>query len=111
MPRGPAVPVVQLLLHLHPPVLEPDLYLAVGQVKAPTDLQAALSGQVHVEQELFLQLQGLLLGVRTALLSVGSGRQPGADSRAVRRRDWAPLTELIWRESEGDRQQSHLDTL
>lgn len=50
MPAGGLeAPVVHLLLHLHPPVLEPDLYLPVSQVKAFADLQAALSGQVHVE--------------------------------------------------------------
>ena len=107
MPLGFAAPVVQLLLHLHPPVLEPDLYLAVCQVEALADLQAALSGQVHVEQEFFLKLQSLLLGVRRALLPVDSGRQPCADGRAVSSRDLAPMTGLIWREPEADRQRSY----
>lgn len=44
------------LLQLHAPVLEPDLDLSVGQVDTPADLQAALPRQIHVEQELLLQL-------------------------------------------------------
>lgn len=40
----------------HPPVLEPDFDLPVGEVHAAADLQAALPRQVHVEEELLLQL-------------------------------------------------------
>lgn len=32
-------------------------HLSVGQVDAPADLQAVLSGQVHAKEELILQLQ------------------------------------------------------
>lgn len=55
------------LLELHASVLEPDLDLSVGQVDTPTDLQAALPRQIHVEQELLLQLQSLVLCVGTPL--------------------------------------------
>lgn len=40
----------------HPSVLEPDFDLPVGEVHAAADLQTALPRQVHVEQELLLQL-------------------------------------------------------
>lgn len=56
------------LLELHASVLEPDLDLSVGQVDTPADLQAALPRQIHVEQELLLQLQRLVLCVGTPLL-------------------------------------------
>jgi len=56
------------LLELHASVLEPDLDLSVGQVDTPADLQAALPRQIHVEQELLLQLQRLVLCVGAALL-------------------------------------------
>lgn len=62
----PALPVE--LLELHASVLEPDLDLSVGQVDTPADLQAALPRQIHVEQELLLQLQRLMLCVGTPLL-------------------------------------------
>lgn len=40
----------------HAPVLEPDFDLPVGEVHAAADLQTALPRQVHVEEELLLQL-------------------------------------------------------
>lgn len=64
------------LLQLHASVLEPDLDLSVGQVDTPADLQAALPRQIHVEQELLLQLQRLVLCVGTALLPSTFGFQP-----------------------------------
>lgn len=56
------------LLELHPAVLEPDFHLSVREVHAAADLETPLAGQVHVEQELLLQLERLVLGVRAALL-------------------------------------------
>ncbi len=52
-----------LLLPLHPPVLEPDLDLPLGQAERVRDLDPAPSGQVAVEVELLLQLQGLVTRV------------------------------------------------
>lgn len=40
----------------HPTILKPDFNLAVGEIDAPANLQAALASQVHVEQEFFFQL-------------------------------------------------------
>ena len=57
------------LLQLHPSVLKPDLDLSVCEVDTLADLQTALSSQVHVEQELLLQLKCLMLCVRTSLLA------------------------------------------
>lgn len=55
-----------LLLPLHPPVLEPDLYLALGQTHSVRDLHPPAPGQVPVEVEFLLQLQSLLAGVGSA---------------------------------------------
>lgn len=64
------------LFQFHPPVLEPDFDLPVGEVHAAADLQATLPCQVHVEEELLLQLQSLVLGVGTPLLSAALCCQP-----------------------------------
>lgn len=45
-------------------------------MNAAADLQASLSSQVHVEEELLLQLQGLVFGVRTTLLPATLCSQP-----------------------------------
>lgn len=52
-----------IFLPLHPPVLKPDLDLALGQAERVGDLDAAPPGQVAVKVELLLQLQDLLSGV------------------------------------------------
>lgn len=52
-----------IFLPLHPPVLKPDLNLALGQAERVGDLNAAPPGQVAVKVELLLQLQDLLPGV------------------------------------------------
>ena len=52
-----------LLLPLHPPVLEPDLDLPLRQAQRVRDLDPSPPGQVAVEVELLLQLQGLITGV------------------------------------------------
>ena len=52
-----------LLLPLHPAVLEPDLDLPLGEAKRVSNFYSPPSGQVSVEVELFLQLQGLVPGV------------------------------------------------
>ena len=56
----------QLLLLLHPAVLEPDFDLPLRQAQHVGQLDATPSGQVAVEFELFLQLQGLEAGVGLA---------------------------------------------
>ena len=56
-----------LLLPLHPAVLEPDLDLALGEAERMRDLDSPSSGQVAVEVELLLQLEGLITGVGGAL--------------------------------------------
>ena len=68
--------VLALFLHLHSPVLEPDLHLPLREVQSPRHLVPAVSGEVHVEEELFLQLQGLVLRVGTPLLPGGACVQP-----------------------------------
>lgn len=52
-----------IFLPLHPPVLKPDLDLALRQAERVGDLDAAPPGQVAVKVELLLQLQDLLPGV------------------------------------------------
>lgn len=52
-----------LLLALHPPILEPDLDLALGERQRMSDLDAPLPAQVLVVVELFLELQSLVSGV------------------------------------------------
>ncbi len=56
----------QLLLQLHPAVLEPDLDLSLRQAKCVGNFDPASSRQVVVEVELLLQLQGLEPCVRLA---------------------------------------------
>lgn len=51
------------LLPLHTSVLEPDLDLSLRQAQRMRYLYASPPGQVPVEVELFLQLQGLIAGV------------------------------------------------
>lgn len=48
---------------LHPPVLEPNLYLAFCQAQSVRDFDTAPPGQVPVKMELFLQLQRLVTSV------------------------------------------------
>ena len=52
-----------LLLPLHPPVLEPDLDLALRQTESVCDLYPPTPSEISVEVELLLQLQGLVPGV------------------------------------------------
>lgn len=53
-----------LLLPFHPSVLEPDFDLPFRQAECVRDLDAPPPGQVSVEMELLLQLEGLVSGVR-----------------------------------------------
>ena len=62
----------QLLLQLHPAVLEPDLDLSLSEAERVSDLNAASPGQVVVEVELLLQLQGLESSVSLASASSGT---------------------------------------
>ena len=68
-----------LLLQLHPAVLEPDLDLSLRQAQRMRDLDPSLPGQVVVELELLLQLQGLVAAVRLSssspLSRVGTWKQ------------------------------------
>lgn len=48
--------VLILFLHFHPPVLEPDLHLPLCQIECARHLMSPIAREVHVEQELLLQL-------------------------------------------------------
>lgn len=63
-------------LHFHPPVLEPDFDLSLAQVEEPGHLVPTVPGQVHIEQKLLLQFQGLVFGVGASLFPGGAGVQP-----------------------------------
>ena len=56
-----------LLLPLHPPVLEPDLDLALRQAQRMRYLDASASCQVAIKVEFLLQFQRLVTGVRRSL--------------------------------------------
>ena len=56
----------ELLLELHPPVLEPYFDLALREAERVSDFNSPASRQVVVEVKLLLQLQGLEAGVRLA---------------------------------------------
>jgi len=57
---------VVFLLPLHAPVLKPNLDLPLGEGEGVGDLNASTAGEVSVEVELFLELEGLVAGVRLA---------------------------------------------
>jgi len=62
-----------VLLPLHPPVLEPDLDLSLGETELVRDLDASPAGEVAVEVELLLQLERLVASVRrTSSLAVAA---------------------------------------
>ena len=65
---------------LHSAVLKPYFHLAICEVHAPTDLQAALASQVHIEEEFLLQFQELVFSVGAPLLSPRFSTQPAARS-------------------------------
>ena len=62
----------QLLLQLHAPVLEPDFDLALRQTEGVGDLNPPPPGQVVVEVELLLQLEGLEAGISLATTAAGA---------------------------------------
>ena len=62
----------QLLLELHPPVLEPYFDLPLREAQRVSDLNSPASRQVVVEVKLLLQLQGLEAGVRLAAAAPGT---------------------------------------
>lgn len=74
-----------LLLPLHPPVLKPDLDLALGQTHGVRNLHPPAPGQVPVEVKLLLQLKSLLAGVGSAGPLGHSSIVTGADWRGERR--------------------------
>lgn len=51
-----AAPLSVLFLHFHSPVLEPDLHLSLGQTEYAGDLVTPIPGQIHIVEELLLQL-------------------------------------------------------
>lgn len=59
----------QLLLELHPAVLEPDLDLSLGETQRVGDLDSSSAGQVVVKVEFLLQFERLEAGVRLAAAS------------------------------------------
>ena len=63
-------------LHFHPSVLEPYFDLSLGQVQGARYLVPSVPGEVHVEEELFLELEGLVFRVRAPLLPGRPGMQP-----------------------------------
>lgn len=83
-----AVPVVRLALVFHPPVLEPNFDLPLGQIQKGGDLNPPGPTKVLVEVELFLQLQQLRVGV--------GGAQPAGPSSSSIQTGLA----LIWAERE-----------
>ena len=58
------------LLALHPPVLEPDLDLPLGEVELAGDLPPLLTGDVRVADELVLQDHRLVAGVGLPFLTL-----------------------------------------
>ena len=56
--------VLNLLLGLHAAVLEPDLYLALGEAERVSDLDATFAREAAVELELLLELERLVARVR-----------------------------------------------
>ena len=72
---------LDLLLELHPPVLEPDLDLALRQAELVRHLYPPPPGEVVVGVELLLQLEGLVAGVGLAAAppeAVGACEEVGA---------------------------------
>lgn len=58
---------LMLLLPLHAPVLEPDLYLSLCQAERMCNLNPSSPRQVPIEVELFLQFKCLISSVRCSL--------------------------------------------
>lgn len=69
-------PIFIAFLHLHAAVLEPDFHLSLGEVEQPRDLVPAVTGEIHVKEELLLQLESLVFGVRAALFPGGTRVEP-----------------------------------
>ena len=65
---------LDLLLQLHPPVLEPDLDLALGQTQLVRHLYSPPTREVMVGVELLLQLEGLVARVRLAVAAAEAAR-------------------------------------
>jgi hypothetical protein len=57
------------LLQLHPPVLEPDLNLALGQAERVRHLYSPPPGEVVIRVEFLLELEGLVARVGLAAAS------------------------------------------
>ena len=55
---------LDLLLEFHPPILEPDFDLSLGQTKSVGHLDPTPPGQVMVRVKLLLEFQGLVPRVR-----------------------------------------------
>ena len=67
-------------LHLHSPVLEPDLDLALGKVEGLREFGTAVPRQIHVRLELLLQFVDLQLGVRSSFGPARRGRERGQET-------------------------------
>ena len=64
---------LNLLLELHPPVLEPDLDLSLGETELVSHLYSSSSREVMVGVKLLLQLEGLIAGVRLTASAAEAG--------------------------------------
>ena len=56
--------LLALFFQFHSPILEPNLNLSFGKAERMRDLDPSLPGQIVIELELLLQLQGLVPAVR-----------------------------------------------
>jgi len=60
---------LDLAFLFHPSVLKPDLDLTLGETELAGEFDATAARQIAVELEVFLQLQGLMAGVRLPALA------------------------------------------
>lgn len=63
-----------LFFHLHPPILKPNFYLALSELKLMRELDAPPPRQIMVVAKLFLQLQRLVARIGLAAAAPHSGR-------------------------------------
>jgi len=94
---------LHLALLLHPPVLEPDLDLSLGQRQLARQLDAPAARQVAVELEVFLELERLVAGVR--LTAAPALRRVG--TYTAQPRTTKPLTLYYRRRTRATRRRCH----
>ena len=80
----------ELLLELHPAVLEPDLDLSLGEAERVRDLDPAPPSEIVIEVKLLLQLQRLEPGVGLAAAPPGTPVGTFNDCLLVSVRDKVP---------------------